>query len=168
MSSMNSKYSKVDYAGRTVDLLLLKTILDIPVVNRRVGIDVSNVSGEPMIVSGVEKLAQRYAICFINAMGSTKFVQYHGTNIVPQVANGHVYNMSTLEAESALANLHARSQIIAADEGEDTPDDEKLVASDVIDLVFSRERAMVRISVRLTTAAGKSYVYVIPVAVGVR
>lgn len=161
------KFSKVDYAGRTVDLLLLKTILDVPVVNRRVDIDVSNESGEPMIVTGVEKLAQRYALCFINAMGSTKFVQYHGTNLVPQVARGFVYNMGTLELESALANMHAKSQIMAADSEEDTPDDERLVSSDIIDLVFSREKAMVKISVKLTTAAGKSYVYSIPVAVGV-
>ena len=44
---------------------------------------------------------------------------------------------------------------------------QRLVASDVTDLEFSRERSMVKISVRLTTAAGDSYVYIIPVGVGV-
>lgn len=164
---MGSEIQKVDYAGRTVDLLLLKTVLDVPAVNKRVGIDVSNVVGEPMIVSGVEKMVQRYALAFINAIGSTKFMPDHGTNIVPDVAAGRVYSMATLESAAAEANLLAGRQISMADYGEDTPDDERLVASNIIDLEFSREKASVMISVKLTTAAGKSYVYIIPVAAGV-
>lgn len=159
--------SKIDYAGRTVDLLLLKTILNVPVVNKRVDIDVSNVSGVPMIVSGVEKMVQRYALCFINAMGSTKFRPRHGTDIVPRTGRGFIYDMASLTAESALANLAARSQVIDGDAGLDTPDDERLVNSEIIDLDFIRAEAKVRISVKLTTAAGSSFVYTIPVAIGV-
>lgn len=164
---MSRAIQKIDYAGRTVDLLLLKTVMSVPVVNKRVGIDVSNVVDEPMIVSGIEKMVQRYVIAFINAMGSTRFRQGHGTEIVPRVASGMVYSMATLESAAAEANLLAGRQIILADAGEETPDDERLVSSDVVDLEFSREKSMVRISVRLTTAAGNSYVYIIPVGVGV-
>lgn len=164
---MNSENQKIDYSGRTVDLLLLKTVFGVPVMNKRVGIDVSNVVDEPMIVTGVEKMVQRYALAFINAMGSTKFREDNGTEIVPTVAKGLVYSMATLESAAAEANLLAGRQIMLADEGEDTPDDERLVASEVTDLEFSREKSMVRISVRLTTAAGGSYVYIIPVGIGV-
>lgn len=166
MNSMRSN-SKIDYAGRTVDLLLLKTVLDVPVVNERVGIDVSNVDGVPMIVSGVEKMVQRFALAFINAMGSAKFRPDYGTDLVPQVSKGMVYNMSTLQVEAAEANLLARTQVIMGDDGEDTPDDERLVASEVVDLEFSRSKAKIKISIKLTTAAGKSYTYIIPVPVGV-
>lgn len=169
MSDMNSK---VDYAGRTVDLLLLKTVLDVPVSGRRVGIDVSNVSGEPMIVSGVEKMVQRFALAFLTAAGSVKFAEDQGTNIIPDVAYGRVYNMPSLQAAAAEANMLARTQIMAADaaaldSGEETPDDERLVGSEVIDLGFSREQASAMVSIRLTSAAGESYVYIIPVAIGV-
>lgn len=158
---------KVDYAGRTVDLLLLKTVLNVPAASKRVDIDVSDVSGEPMIVSGVEKMVQRYALLFLNAMGSTKFRPDHGTNLVPAVAAGRVYNMSSLESAAAEADFFARRQIVSADTYEDTPDDERLVGSKVVGLEFSRAKSRVKISVRLTTAAGDSYVYIIPVAVGV-
>ena len=114
---MNSR-QKIDYSRRTVDLLLLKTVLAVPAVNKRVGLDVSNVVDEPMIVSGVEKMAQRYAIAFINAIGSTKFRQGHGTEIVPRVSAGMVYSMATLESSAAEANLIAGRQIMLADEGE--------------------------------------------------
>lgn len=156
--------NKVDYAGRTVDLLLLKTVLAVPVSNKRVGLDVSD---DPMIVTGVEKMVQRYAISFINAVGSTMFRQSHGTDIVPAVATGRVYSMPTLETAAAEANLLAFRSLALADAEEDTPDDERLVDSEVIDLEFSRSESKVKISVKLTTAAGNSYVYIIPVGVGV-
>ena len=160
--------SKIDYAGRTVDLLLLKTVLDVPVVQKRMGVDVSNVVGEPMIVTGIEKHVQRFANAFITAMGSAKFRESHGTNIVPRVERGFVYNMPTLEAEASEANMLARLQTRQGDEGEETPDDERLVDSEVTNLELSRDKSTVRISVLLTTAAGESYTYIIPVAVGVR
>lgn len=161
---MNDGLSKVDYSGRTVDLLLLKTVLDVPVANRRVDLDVSD---DPMIVAGVEKMVQRYAILFITALGSSRFNDEHGTNIVPDVAKGLVYNMSSLEAAASEANMLAGRQMAMADEDEETPDDERLTSSEIIDLKFSREESRVKISVRLTTAAGSSYVYIIPVGVGV-
>lgn len=157
--------NKVDYSGRTVDLLLLKTVSEVPAVNRRVDIDAD---GEPMIVTGVEKMVQRYAILFINAIGSTKFRPEHGTDVVPNVSAGLVYNMATLETTAAGANIEALRQMTISDAEEaETPDDERIVDSEVTNLEFSRDRSRIRISVRLTTAAGNSYVYIIPVGVGV-
>lgn len=165
---MNNARQKVDYAGRTVDLLLLKTVLDVPAVNQRVQVDVSDGTDDPRIVTGIEKLVQRYALLFLNAMGSTKFRPDHGTNLIPRAAKGLIYSRSTLESAAAEANLFASRQIRLADEGDDIPDDERLVSSEITDLVFVRTAAQVKISIRLTTAAGQSYVYIIPVNMGIR
>lgn len=154
----------MDYAGRTVDLLLLKTVTEVPTVNHRVGLDVS---GTPMIVAGVEKLVQRYALSFINAMGSTMFRPSHGTSLIPDVSAGLVYDMATLEANAAEANLLASNQVKAGDEESESPDDERLDRADVTDLAYDRSRALIRITVKLTTMAGGTYVYIIPVGVGV-
>lgn len=165
---MNHARQKVDYAGRTVDLLLLKTVRAVPAVNQRVQIDVSNAFDEPMIVTGVEKLVQRYANLFLNALGSTKFRPNHGTNIVPYAAKGMIYSRATLESNAAEANLFAYKQIVQSEGEDELPDDERLTKSEVIDLQFVRAEARVRISIKLTTAAGQSYVYIIPVNVGIR
>lgn len=165
---MNNARQKVDYAGRTVDLLLLKTVLDVPAVNQRVQVDVSDGADEPMIVTGIEKLVQRYALLFLNALGSTKFRPNHGTNLIPRASRGMIYSMATLESSAAEANLFASRQIRLADEGDDIPDDERLVSSEITDLVFVRTAAQVKISIRLTTAAGQSYVYIVPVNMGIR
>ena len=165
---MNNARQKVNYAGRTVDLLLLKTVLDVPAVNQRVQVDVSDGTDDPRIVTGIEKLVQRYALLFLNAMGSTKFRPDHGTNLIPRAAKGLIYSLATLESAAAEANLFASRQIRLADDGDDIPDDEHLVASEITDLVFVRTAAKVKISIRLTTAAGQSYVYIIPVNMGIR
>ena len=165
---MNNARQKVDYAGRTVDLLLLKTVLDVPAVNQRVQVDVSDGTDEPRIVTGIEKLVQRYTLLFLNALGSTKFRPDHGTNLIPRAAKGLIYSLATLESAAAEANLFASRQISLADDGDDIPDDERLVASEITDLVFVRTAAKVKISIRLTTAAGQSYVYIIPVNMGIR
>lgn len=162
---MSDANNRINYSGRTVDLLLLKTVLKVPVSNHRVRIDAD---GTPMIVSGVEKMVQRYALAFINAIGSTKFRPGHGTYLIPDVAEGRVYDMSTLTATASEANFMARDQIVKADSEEsDTPDDERLVDSEVYDLKMSVDRSSVDVSVRLTSAAGDEYVYIIPVAIGV-
>ena len=149
-----------------MDLLLLKTVYGAP-ASVRVGLDVSDVEGEPMVVAGVEKMVQRYAVAFLNAIGSTMFVPGHGTGMVPAVASGRVYSHATLESQAAEANLTASRQVMAADDGEDTPDDERLASAEVEGVEFSRSRSSASVSVRLTSAAGDSYTYVIPVGVGV-
>ena len=120
-----------------------------------------------MIVTGVEKMAQRFLNAFINVLGSTKFMVDFGTDIVDDVSKGRIYNQATLETAAAEANMLARKLITDSDAEYDTPDDETLVSSDVIDLEFSREKSRIKISIKLTTAAGTSYVYIIPVGVGI-
>lgn len=154
----------VDYSGRAVDLLLLKTVLAAPVVNKRVRLDVSDV---PMSVAGVEKLVQRYALLFLTKFGSCHVDEGEGTRFVSRVQYGFVYDMPSLTAAAAEANLWTMTQVREGDAGLDTPQDERLVKSDVVDLKFSREKAEVMVSVRLTTEAGSSYDYIIPVAIGV-
>jgi len=162
---MENNRQKIDYSGRTVDLLLLKTVLNVPAVNQRVSLDAD---GSPMVVTGIEKMVQRFAIAFINAMGSTKFCPGHGTRLVPRVSAGLVYDMATLEADASEANLLAWQQVSKADNMEDdTPDDERLVSSEVVGLEFSRSKSRIKISIKLVSAAGDSYVYIIPVDVGV-
>lgn len=165
--SKNNQRQKVNYAGRTVDLLLLKTVLSVPAVNHRVDLDVSNAVDEPMIVTGIEKMVQRFAVLFINALGSTKFRENHGTELIPKVGKGLVYDEQTLTSVAGLANLSAKTEMKKGDNGLDTPDDEALDDSEIIDLKFSRETASVKISIKLTSKAGDSYTYIIPVAIGV-
>lgn len=169
---MPNKINSTNYAGRTVDLLLLKTIDHAPAVNKRVTVDVSNVQDVPMIVSGIEKLAQRFINTFLNTIGSTKFQPDHGTELVSSVRAGKIYDAATLQAVAAEANSSTCAQIQEEDEamslaGDTTPEDETLEDSEILDLQFSREESKVKISIRLTSAAGMSYVYIIPVAIGV-
>ena len=156
--------NNVDYAGRTVDLLLLKTVLGVPVVRKRVRLDVSD---SPMVVSGVEKLVQRYALIFLTKFGSCHVDEGFGTRLMSDVQCGRVHSLPSLVAAAAEANLWAQTQIKDADYGLDTPDDERLERSEVANLKFNREASSAEVEIRMTTAAGDTYDYIIPVGIGV-
>ena len=156
--------NKVDYSGRTVDLLLLKTVLAAPTNRQIVDIDVS---ANPMIVTGIEKLVQRFAVIFLNELGSTHFHPDYGTDIVGTAKMGQIYDVSSLQAAASSANLRAYTQIVEGDAALETPDDEQLVNSEVVQVAFVAAQSKAEISIRLTTAAGSSYDYIVPVAIGV-
>ena len=160
---MSLRPHKVDYAGRSVDLLLLKTVL-VPEGTVTVDLDVSNV---PMIVTGIEKLVQRYALIFLTGRGSCKFRDLFGTNLIPDVGSGLVYDRATLEAVAAESNYLTKDQIRAEDAALSTPDDEALKDAVVSDLEFDREHARVKISISITSLAGETYTYITPVPIGV-
>lgn len=156
--------NSLDYADRKVDLLLLKAVLAAPAYKQRVDLDVETY---PMIVTGVEKLVQMYALVLITELGSCHFDESRGTRIVTEVSKGKVYDMPTLTAAASEANAIAKRQLRAVAE-KDTPADERLANSEVIHLEFDRSNATARISVRITTEAGTSFEYIIPVGIGVR
>ena len=160
---MNS-YAKTthSYSGRTVDMLLLKTV-DRPVASKKVSPDVS---GNIMAVSGIEKLVQRFALLFLTINGSVG-LSSEGTDIVGDMANGMIYDEATLRASAVSSADEVSRQIKEADASEDTPDDEALDTADVIDLSIDRISSTAFVTVFITTLAGTSYTYVAPVSTGV-
>lgn len=156
--------NSTNYAGRTVDLLVLKTVLSAPVYRKRVDLDVEK---SPMIVTGVEKLAQMYTLVFLTEVGTCHADSGRGTSIVSDVEKGKVYDDASLTASAAAANALAKRQIRSAAE-EDTPKDERLADSQVTGIYLDKNNATARISVRLTTEAGTALDYIIPVGIGVR
>lgn len=159
MLSGNSK----NYAGRTVDLLLLKTVQEAPVYKKRVSLDVED---KPMIVSGVEKLVQMYTLVFLTEMGTCHADEGRGTGILADVNHGRIYDMATLTSSAAEANALAKRQVMA-ESYDDVPPDERLADAEVTELALDKESATAMISVRLTTEAEDSFDYIIPVGIGV-
>jgi hypothetical protein len=162
---MPLRSNSVNYAERTVDLLLLKTVLRAPVTNKRVDLDVEH---DPMIVTGVEKLLQRYVLIFLSELGTCHVDEGRGTRIMADVSNGRIYDEATLTTSAAEANMLTRDQIAADDSDSESPSDERLSNSEVTSVSLDKQTATARISVRITTEAGDSLDYIIPVGIGVR
>ncbi len=160
-----TKYSpaKIDYSGRTVDILLLKTVLQ-PQSETIVKPDVSD---NPLMVTGIEKLVQRFAILFLTQLDTVKNCEQEGTEFMTSLGSGHIYDDSTLRSAAAAANKRVASQIKKEDSALDTRDDEALYDSVVKDLSLDRSNATVSVSIEITTVAGDKYTYITPIVVGV-
>lgn len=152
--------STTNYTGRTVDLLLLQFV-------RQPSAEVEvkpNVCAEPRVVSGIEKLAQRYAQLFLTQVGTVKNAESEGTGFLAALGTGHIYDMGTLRSYASAANKDVETLLITTDRSLETPDDEALATSDVIDLEMDRPTATVTVTVKLTSKAGETYIYVTPIA----
>lgn len=152
----------IDYSGRTVDLLLLKTVLQPE--NKQVD---PNVARTPMSVTGIEKLVQRYALLFLTEVGSVRNSIAEGTEFLQALGRGRIYDENTLSAQAELANKNVFRQITQEDADLDTADDERLSNSTIKELKLDRATATVFVTVRIESAAGESFTYTTPIRMGV-
>jgi len=157
------------YAGRQVDLELLQHVGSM-LASQPVRPDIV----VPRIASGIEKAAQRYAKTFLTHIGSVRADTSVGNTILHAVGRGMVSNMAELNYQYAVANSNTLAALAKEDSDTDTygdvPDDERIVGTDLVDLELKYDSltgGVVRVHVRLITAAGDSYTFVIPVAAGV-
>lgn len=156
--------STTDYSNRTVDLLLLQFIAH-PTLAQKVTPDVTNI---PRIVTGLEKLVQRYALLFLTKRGSVKNCEQEGTDIVHAVIAGKVYNDSILRTYANQANMWVTNLIKSEDSSiPDTPLDEQLKSTSVIETRLDKQQGKAFVSIKITSKANEEYIYVTPLAIGV-
>ena len=151
------------YSNRTVDLSILKS----PTGTEGDIIVNPDVSLTPMMVTGVQKLVQRFATTFLTIKGTVENYSDFGTPIMQKALSGGIYSEATFTTAAAEANALAFRQIREADEDLDTPDDEKLESSDIINLSLDRGSGTLSVTIELTTAAGAIVTFVTPLETGI-
>lgn len=160
------------YAGRQVDLELLKHVED-PAGYVRAMEVVPEVAPVPRIVAGIEKAVQRYASLFLTNVGSVHADSSVGNSLLDEVFRGRVSTQSTLDHLVAVADSDTLDTILLEDgDGSfgDVPDDERIVSSEVLDarLVYdSILGGRVKVRIGITTAAGESFTFIVPVEAGI-
>jgi hypothetical protein len=155
--------STTDYTGRTVDLLMLQFVAE-------PGSDIivhPDVSKSPRIVTGIEKLAQRFALTFLTQIGTVNNSKTEGTDFMGLLGSGHIYDESTLRTAAAAANKSTFNQIRTEDKIHKTADDEAIYSSSVIETSVDRSTATVYVTIEIVSVAGEKYVYTTPLATGV-
>lgn len=169
---MPARSSTKSYAGRQVDIELLKHVEDPAAFKslRNVGVSIQDF---PRIVAGAEKAVQRYAVIFLSQFGSIRLDPNVGNDLLSQLSKGRISNRRYLSTLAALANTSTLATLRRDDSDDrygDIPDDERVVNSQVIRVDLIRDAlagGRAEVGVRLTTAAGDDFTFVIPVAAGV-
>ena len=151
--------TSTDYTGRTVDLEAMQTVMA-PATSRR--LELTSTSGDTSRrITGIQKLAQRYAILFLTLNGSVRFRPTQGAEFVGVVAAGRIQDRNSLLGYFVSADADVKQQL--ADEvTEDDPDDEVLASSELIDYDVSPGTGRLWLRVNLTSRAGDSYTFFIP------
>lgn len=162
-----------DYAGRQLDIELLQHI-ESP-IDQRVypSVDHGDDGSGPRLCSGMEKVVHRYAKLLLTDLGSVKFNENEGGDLVSSVRKGEVSSKSWMSALFTEASGNA-IEIMKADDADtgiygDVPPDERISSADLVSIDISPMSSLVRtvkIHVRITTDAGSSYEFLIPVASG--
>jgi len=152
------------YAGRTVDIELMQSVQTLESPQR---MELSFSAQATRIVTGAQKLIQRYALLFLSTIGTVRFDMAQGTSLIASVISGAVQTTGGVNIAFADANQRVLQQLVEEDQQEDLfgelPDDETLVNAVLISTDIDYAQATLFMRILLTTAAGDNIVFVLPV-----
>jgi len=163
--------STIDYAGRQLDMELLQHVAT--PVNQRVypAVDHWKDGSGPSIVTGMQKVVQRYAKLLLTDIGSVKFDESLGGELLTDIRKGKIQSNSYLEFVFNVASHNAVQKMMYDDNNTDvygdSPDDEKITEARLVDYELRPETATIYVHVEIETRAGEMFTYVIPVRMGI-
>jgi hypothetical protein len=141
----------------TYDLLIFQNVKPVGEQLVQLGLGTSG-----YYTTGVQKVSQSFAIFFMTELGGVVDDPLFGTEFMRKMKAGMIVDESVLQAEFQIAVLHMLDYL-ANTQLSTTPEDEQLKAAELTD--WTLRPGSISIHVRITTAAGTSRVYVMPLEV---
>jgi hypothetical protein len=126
-------------------------------------------SDTPKVVTGIQKLAQQYAVTLLTELSSVLADPTFGTEPAGLIGISNV-NADQIKQRLQIAVFDAftltRDSILEEEaSGQVVPDDEAITNAEIIDLNINRDR--VSVTVKIETRAGTARVYVIPLTTAI-
>ena len=157
--------TSTSYTGRQVDLELLQSIAVPSPLPQEVTL--SNVTQIPKVVTGIEKAVQRYTQLLLTTPSDIHFGQTLGGYLISSILQGGVGDQGALSHLFCVTSASALKSLAGDDLNPSfgtIPDDERIVAAALQSLDLSPATQTISLSVLLTTAAGSSYTFVVPIS----
>lgn len=151
--------TSTSYANRLIDIELLQTITE-PTGSKAVSVSIAK--STPKIVTGIQKLVQRYANLFLTSLNDVEFAKDIGTDFIRAVVSGSISNFGRFFEVFAIANARTTNQLLLESEG--LPDDEIIDSAELIDFDVNTTNGSVMLRIKITSVAGDEVEYVIPTA----
>ena len=154
-----------DYTNRTVDLESLQTISKVTSTSQELNLTVRN-NNLSRRVTGMQKLAQRYATLFLTQKGTVGYAANQGSNFIGSATGGLIANGANLSHFFNVANFQTIRQLQNEDSnlslGPVPPDDERIQTAKLVDFEVNQFEGTLSIKVSITSEAGDNYIYVLP------
>ena len=155
-----------DYSGRQVDVEFMQTVTKPASL---IPLHLSWQSSPPKIVTGLQKMVQRYTVCLLTRLGDVLFDQTFGTTFWSDILRGAAQNSGQIQAAMAFANADVLTQMRSEDADTTTygaiPEDERLAAAQLIGFTVDSNTGTFQLQIQLTSVQGDSYTYILPVTV---
>jgi len=153
----------LNYSGRQVDIELLQSVsrpVDLQAVT------LGNVNQTPKLVTGIQKLVQRYTSILLSIVNTVKFDASNGTTLVSSIAGGLVQNTGKLQNVFASANLATIGRLRLDDAKTDiygtVPDDERIANASLLNSNVNFTTNTIYMRILITTQAGDSLEFIVP------
>jgi len=159
--------ASVNYTGRMVDLFIFQGAklngdqLILP------GFDGEN-GGK--VTSGIQKMAQTWAILFLTELGSIQYDPQIGSEFVTNFRLGLIRDETDVQTEFGLAASQVADQLALVQQGLETPapNDEILSSADLVRFTIDRARGTLTLYVSLTSQAGTKHDILLPIPVAIQ
>lgn len=151
-----------NYAGRTVDLAAYHGILRTREAQLEQTLATEGTGGA--IVTGIQKVAQRFLTELLKERGSMRFRPDEGTDFLTEARLGGFQTQADVLGAFYRGVVEVK-RVLQLDESPDDPDDEKFRDAAVIAIEVAPGEASIRFE--LQTAAGNSREFIFPLPVTV-
>tara|TARA_B100000745_G_scaffold299007_1_gene248835 strand:- start:3969 stop:4454 length:486 start_codon:yes stop_codon:yes gene_type:complete len=149
-----------DYIGRTVDIAAFKGWK----VNSHVKVTQALVmpgkSGE--LITGIEKLIQRYTIELLTEQGTLVYLPNRGTGFITSARQGFWRTTADVQDAFSLASPDM-SRNLRGEESTSDPDDERFDSAKLLAVSLLGDE--VTMSIKITSLAGSTFTAVLPITV---
>jgi len=151
-----------NYTGRTTDLEVLSGV-SAPVGTYELAL---SVIGSGKFITGLQKMAQRYALTLLTELGSVYRDDQQGTDFWGGVVRGMLRDAGTMAAEFSFASVKAVRDMQDEDSRyPGTPDDERIASARLVNIEVNINAASALFVVELRSVSGDTHVYKVPVSV---
>lgn len=154
-----------DYTGRLVDLFIFQNAKVSGEALIHLGFDGEN-GGK--VTSGIQKMAQTWAILFLTERGSVSADPELGTDFVSNLRTGIIRDEATVRSEFGLAATLVSNNMLAFENADGLPDDEILDSAVLNNFNIDRKRGLLSLYVGLTSQAGTQHDILLPIPVAIR
>ena len=148
-----------DYVDRQVDVLAFASQPSTVVLSQ----SLFGLNSNGLLVTGIDKLAQRWCLEFLTVLGSMPFLADRGTTFVAAARAGRLRNEGAVFIEFRFAVEQIRQNLTAEDTA-DTPDDERFARA-TLDQILLTDDGQLGLSVTILSVAGTSRSVILPIAV---
>lgn len=157
-----------NYTGRQVDVELLKTV---SALGENIPVDLSLGGEVSRSVTGIQKMIQRYITLLLTELESVKFQPSQGTDFIARARLSAGRSAGLLQNAFVISNMRVIRQMQTDDRNPvfgDPPADERVRSAELVGYSYDRAAGRLRISIFLSTEAGKTFSLVIPTPLSVK